>query len=99
MSSRIGYNKGAVRASEVKKIPATEHWAIIEDDCYYSDGGYPEEGTSRCSMVVYYAFTDEKLWREEVIRLLREEPDRKDIRAMHVKPINPQVDVKIEVKF
>ena len=99
MSSGVGYNKAAKRATACAAVPVEEHWAIIENDSVWTSSGYDNDPGGSHEFVAYYVFLDEKAWREEVTRLFREAPDRKDIRAVHVEPINPRVDIKIEVKF
>jgi len=99
MTAGLGYNRACTKVNEAKNIPLVEHWAIIETDSYMTDHGYPETGAQRYTMVAYYAFIEEAAWRTEVAKLLREKPDRTDMRFVQVLPVNPEVEVKLEIRF
>lgn len=82
-----------------EKLPKGEHWAILIFDTYYSDDGWSEAeggGSQPHPYVRYYAYDTEEEWRTELDRLFRQEPGRKDVRALpRVKPVSLSVGLSI----
>lgn len=84
--------------SKVEEIPTTEHYALIEDDCYYSDGGYPESGADRYDMLRYRIFKDNKILLEEIEkRTLKPGYSPKAFRVFKITPVPIQIKTTINL--
>lgn len=84
----------AISVTEVSKIPAGEHWAIIEDSSVSHEGdersrtnpghGYPAYTEH---IVTYTAFTNKEEFEGELKRKLNEKGFRRSCRGIHVSGI------------
>lgn len=90
------YNN-AIFCKKSDQIPKEIHWAIILNDSYYSDSGYPEDGSSRYDMIDYRAYLNKEDF-EKAVKELVLQGNISTFKAVEIRPFNIEASMNINIK-
>ena len=92
----VMYNN-AIFCKKMNQIPKETHWAIILNDFYYSDSGYPEDGESKYDMLDYRAYLN-KADFENAVKELVLQGKISTFQALEVRPLNIKTSMNINIQ-